>query len=73
MLNLIGNSLRNIIAKNGLWGLSHSNKKDWTAVTALYNKDYPIEVWGYRASTGVATTNTLRYFYATGDEVKRTF
>ena len=73
VLNLIGDSLRNIIAKNGLWGLSYSNKKDWTAVTALYNNNNPIEVWGYRESTNVATTNTYRYFNATGDEVKGTF
>ena len=73
VLNLIGDSLKNIIAKNGLRGLNQTNKKDWTAVTALYNKDYPIEVWGYRESTNVATTNTYRYFNAAGDEVKGTF
>lgn len=73
VLNLIGDNLRNIIAKNGLWGLNGSNKKDWTAVTALYNKNYPIEVWGYREFTNVATTNTFRYFNATGVEVKGTF
>ena len=73
VFNLIGDSLRNIMAKNGLWGLDDLNKKDWTAVTALYDKNYPIEVWGYRESTNVATTNTFRYFNATGDEVKGTF
>ena len=73
MLNLIGDSLKNVIVKNGLSGLNPSNRKDWTAVTALYNKNYPIEVWGYRESTNVATTNTFRYFNATGDEVKGTF
>ena len=61
------------MAKNGLSGLDQSNKKDWTAVTALYNKDYPIEVWGYRESSYEATTNTFRYFNAAGDEVKGTF
>ena len=71
--NLIGDSLRNVIAKNGLWGLNDSNKKNWTTVTAIYNKDYPIEVFGYRESTDVATTNTYRYFNATGTEIKGTF
>ena len=73
LFNLIGDFLKNVIAKSGLAGLSTSNKKDWTAVTALYNKDYPIEVWGYRESTSVATTNTYRYFNATGTEIKGTF
>ena len=55
------------------YGYSELNKKDWTAVTALYGNNYPIEVWGYRESTNVATTNTYRYFNATGTEVKGTF
>ena len=71
--NRIGDNLKNVFAKNGISGVSSSNLKDWTAVTALYNKNYPIEVWGYRESTSVATTNTYRYFNATGTEIKGTF
>ena len=70
--NNIGDSLKNVTVKLS-YGYSELNKKDWTAVTALYGNNYPIEVWGYRESTNVATTNTYRYFNATGTEVKGTF
>ena len=58
--------------ENGCLGTS-STLKDWTTQTALYNKNYSVQIFGHRTSISVPTTNTYQYYDATGTLVKGTW